>query len=467
MIADLKPYPKYKDSGLPWVGQVPAHWKLVPNRGLVRRRKVLVGKRHADYRLLSLTKQGVIVRDMTTGKGKFSSDMGTSQEVRSGDIVFCLFDVPETPRTVGLSRHDGMITGAYTVFESRGKGSTEYFELFYRALDDRKLLSPLYSGLRNTIPVDRLLGTKTPQPPPEEQAAIVRFLDWANIRLERAIRAKRQVIVLLNEQKQATIYRTVTRGLDPLASIKCSGIAWIGDIPSRWTLRRVKSISQVKRGSSPRPIADIRYFSESGEYGWVRIRDVTACNGYLTSTAERLSDIGKSKSVPIEPGSLFLSIAGSVGKAAITKIKCCIHDGFVYFPKITSNAEYLYYVFSCGRIYDGLGNVGTQLNLNTETVGAICVPWPSPREQVEIAAFCDKESDRFAEAISRLEREIEFLREYHARLVTDVVTGKLDVRAVAATLPDAPAQGDDNDDVLDDDVLDEEALETDDMDAAA
>ena len=100
MIADLKPHVDYRDSGLPWLGQVPAHWGLVPNRGLVRKRKVLVGKRHGEYRLLSLTKQGVIIRDTSTGKGKFSSDMGTSQEVRNGDLVFCLFDVPETPRNL-------------------------------------------------------------------------------------------------------------------------------------------------------------------------------------------------------------------------------------------------------------------------------------------------------------------------------------------------------------------------------
>jgi len=130
MIVDLKPCRDYKGSGLPWLGKVPEHWSLVPNRGLVRRRKVLVGDRHNECQLLSLTKQGVIVRDISTGKGKFSADMGTSQEVRSGDLVFCLFDVPETPRTVGLSRHDGMITGAYTVFESLGKGSTEYFQQF-------------------------------------------------------------------------------------------------------------------------------------------------------------------------------------------------------------------------------------------------------------------------------------------------------------------------------------------------
>jgi len=87
MIADLKPYPKYKDSGLPWLGKVPEHWGLIPNRGLVRKRKVLVGTRHNSYQLLSLTKQGVIVRDVANGKGKFSSDMGTSQRPKRCERV--------------------------------------------------------------------------------------------------------------------------------------------------------------------------------------------------------------------------------------------------------------------------------------------------------------------------------------------------------------------------------------------
>ncbi len=152
MIADLKPYPAMKESGLPWLGKVPEHWTLVPNRAILRRRKALVGDRHSEYELLSLTKAGVIVRDVSTGRGKFSADMGTSQEVRVGDLIFCLFDVPETPRTVGLSKHNGMITGAYTVFECRDSRLARFLEAFYVAMDDRKLLSPLYSGLRNTFP---------------------------------------------------------------------------------------------------------------------------------------------------------------------------------------------------------------------------------------------------------------------------------------------------------------------------
>ena len=146
-----QPYPAYKHSGIEWLGSIPVHWELVPNKAMLRKRKALVGDKHAEFRLLSLTKRGVIKRDVSTGRGKFSADMSTFQEVRQGDLVFCLFDVPETPRTVGLSRLEGMITGAYTIFECKNPLLASFLEAFYIAMDDRKLLSPLYSGLRNTI----------------------------------------------------------------------------------------------------------------------------------------------------------------------------------------------------------------------------------------------------------------------------------------------------------------------------
>ena len=214
MIAGLQPYPAMKRSGVEWLGDVPDHWDLVPNRALVRQRKVLVGERHPDYTLLSLTKRGVIVRDVDNGGGKFSADMGTSQEVRVGDLVFCFFDVPETPRTVGLSDHDGMITGAYTVFECQGPVIARYFDLFYRAMDDRKLLSPLYSGLRNTIPPARFLGAKSPVPPLSEQAAIARYLDDETANIDFAIDRARHEIELLNEYRTRLIADVVTGKLD-------------------------------------------------------------------------------------------------------------------------------------------------------------------------------------------------------------------------------------------------------------
>lgn len=210
----LDPNVTLKESGVRWVSEMPAHWQLTPNRAHLRVRKVLVGARHREYQLLSLTKRGVIIRDLSENKGKFSSDMGTSQEVRAGDLVFCLFDVPETPRTVGLSSHNGMITGAYTVMECRDLSIARFLEAFYIAMDDSKLLSPLYSGLRNTIPKDRLLGAKTPIPPAGERERILSFIAKETGAIQAGIDRTSAEIALVQEYRARLVADVVTGQLD-------------------------------------------------------------------------------------------------------------------------------------------------------------------------------------------------------------------------------------------------------------
>lgn len=437
MISGLKPYREYKESELPWLEHVPSHWALVPNRGLVRRRKVLVGDRHAEYRLLSLTKQGVIVRDISTGKGKFSSDMGTSQEVRDGDLVFCLFDVPETPRTVGLSRYDGMITGAYTVLESLGKGSTEYFDLFYRAMDDRKLLSPLYSGLRNTIPAARFLGTKTPQPPLAEQYAIVRFVTWANGRLERAMLAKRKVIALLNEQKQAIIHRAVTRGLNRDVPLKPSGVPWLGDIPQHWQVRKLRTLFRL-HGSGTTPSGEHYY---GGLTNWVMSGDLNDAVVYSTKRSVREEALQTYSTLQLyPPGSLVVAMYGAtigktgiLGAPACTNQACCV----LAHPGDNAKVQFVQFVVQTAKSHllrESYG--GGQPNINAQVVRSLRIGLPPVDEQVQILRSIEDSTSKFADAISRLRREIALLREYGTRLVADVVTGKLDVREAADKLPD-------------------------------
>ncbi len=264
-------------------------------------------------------------------------------------------------------------------------------------------------------------------------------------RIRQYIRAKQKLIKLLEEYKQALIHQAVTGKIDvrssqPYPAYKDSGVEWLGEVPEHWEVRRLKSLSVVRRGASPRPIDDPKYFDPEGEYAWVRIADVTASNRYLIRTTQRLSAIGHSLSVRLEPGSLFLSIAGSVGKPIITKVKCCIHDGFVYFPFFKGNAEYLMRIFESGAMFSGLGKLGTQLNLNTDTVGAIQVAWPPADEQTAIVEYLDAQTAKIDTAIAAARREIELLREYRTRLIADVVTGKLDVREVAARLPEEPPE---------------------------
>lgn len=203
---------------------------------------------------------------------------------------------------------------------------------------------------------------------------------------------------------------------------KESGLDWLGHVPKHWEVLSIKRLTPVARGASPRPIEDPKYFDDEGEYAWVRIADVTSNNHYLKETTQRLSDLGKSLSVSLEPGSLFLSIAGSVGKPMITHIKACIHDGFVYFPQLEVNFEFLYYIFESGQSYLGLGKFGTQLNLNTDTVGGIKLGLPPREEQDAIAAFLDWKTGQIDVLIARKKELLEKLKEKRIAFITHAVT---------------------------------------------
>lgn len=195
---------------------------------------------------------------------------------------------------------------------------------------------------------------------------------------------------------------------------------WLGRVPEHWDVRAIKWLSPVQRGASPRPIDDQKYFDdENGEYGWVRIEDVSSSDGILLSTKQRLSEIGSNLSVKLQPGALFLSIAGTVGKPCITKIKACIHDGFVYFPYLEINPSWLFKIFESRTPFVGLGKLGTQLNLNTETVGGIKVAISSASEIESTLNHLDRETTRIDTLIAKKTRFIELVSEKIVALACD------------------------------------------------
>ncbi len=242
-ISEMPKYEVYKDSGVEWLGDIPASWSLLANKHIFRLKKKQVGKRSSEYDLLSLTLRGVIKRDMENPEGKFPAEFDTYQEVQCGDFIFCLFDVEETPRTVGLSPFNGMITGAYTVFELNDNFDNRFLYYFYMNLDAKKMLKPLYRGLRNTIPKDSFLSFKTFVPPHEQQTRIANFLDKKIALIDEAISIKEKQINLLKEHKQIIIQQAVTQGLDPNVPMKDSGVDWIGDIPEHWEVVPLKRLA--------------------------------------------------------------------------------------------------------------------------------------------------------------------------------------------------------------------------------
>ncbi|MBC7943905.1 MAG: restriction endonuclease subunit S [Burkholderiales bacterium] len=215
-------------------------------------------------------------------------------------------------------------------------------------------------------------------------------------------------------------------------SYKPSGAKWLGDVPEHWRVKAIKWESPVLRGASPRPIDNDIYFDDEGEHAWVRIADVTSAGMYLHETTQRLSELGRSLSVPLQPGALLLSIAGSVGKACIAAIKCCIHDGFVHFPFWNGDARFLYYLFASGEPYKGLGKLGTQLNLNTDTVGSIVAGFPTLQEQRAIADFLDAQTSKLDTLVVKKRELIEKLKEKRAALISRTVTRGLPPEAARA-----------------------------------
>ena len=265
-------------------------------------------------------------------------------------------------------------------------------------------------------------------PPLEYQLKVAAFLDRKTAEIDTLIAKKRRLLDRLVEKRTALITRAVTKGLNPDAPMKDSGIEWLGEIPAHWDVIAIKWITPVLRGASPRPIDDPIYFDDEGEYSWVRIADVTASEMRLEKTTQRLSELGASLSVKRHPGDLFLSIAGSVGKPIIAGIKCCIHDGFVYFPRIPPElSEYLFWIFKSGQPYLGLGKLGTQLNLNTDTVGGIRIALPPADEVHEIVDWISDSVESLDEIHERISNAIARLEEYRSALITNAVTGQIKV----------------------------------------
>ncbi len=212
---------------------------------------------------------------------------------------------------------------------------------------------------------------------------------------------------------------------------KDSGVDWLGEVPEGWDIVAIKRLSIVQRGASPRPIDDPKYFDDDGTYAWVRISDVTNSSGLLTETTQRLSEIGSNLSVKIKPGDLFVSIAGSVGKPCISAIRACIHDGFIYFPHLTINPKFLYYIFEAGNCFGGLGKLGTQLNFNTDTVGDICISIPKSKSEItDVIQFIDIETQKIDVLIGEQEKLISLLQEKRQAVISHAVTKGLN--------PDAP-----------------------------
>ena len=210
----LYPEAVMKDSGVEWLGAVPETWDTAPLRVFLKLRRDIVGSSSATTKLLSLTLQGVIERDLENPTGKMPASFDGYQRISYGEMVFCLFDIDETPRTVGVAPQDGMLTGAYAVFQPRSQLWSRYLYYFFLHVDEYKRLKPFYKGLRKTIRPRPFLSIQVPRPPATEARDIIAHLDRATSRIDTLIAKTERSIELLREHRTALITAAVTGKID-------------------------------------------------------------------------------------------------------------------------------------------------------------------------------------------------------------------------------------------------------------
>jgi len=452
MIADLQPYPEYKESGSRWLAAVPSHWEVRNLRTLIRPR---TERNRADLPLLSVAREkGVFVRSLTDENDNHNvipEDLSNYKVARAGNLV--INKMKAWQGSMGIAPCDGIVSPAYFVFDfgiaNRAFGqsllrSKPYVAHFGQASDGVRVgqWDLTIAGMRQ-IPV--LV------PPPEEQAAIVRFLNYANGRLERAIRAKRKVIALLNEQKQAIIHRAVTGGLDPSVPLKPSGIPWLGDIPKHWEVRRLRMIvHRIEQGVSPRSVG---FLAEGDSWGVLKSGCVNRGVFRETEHKQLASDYEIDPAIVVKVGDVLISracgspsLVGSVGKVESLKYRLILSDKtFRAVFRELVDVDFMVFALNSRYYRDQVeqaisGAEGMANNLPLSSLRDFVFALPPIKEAGQIAAHLRQNLTEMHTAIHRLEREIALLREYRTRLVADVVTGKLDVREVASQLPEEAAE---------------------------
>jgi len=332
-----------------------------------------------------------------------------------------------------------------------------------------KVFYGLGSGLRQNLDWGDFKRMLIFVPPPEEQAAVVRFLNYANGRLERAIRAKRKVIALLHEQKQAIIHRAVTRGLDPNVRLKPSGVEWLGDVPEHWETAAVKHHYEIKLGKmlQGRPTG-----SGDAEAPYLKAQHVQWFSVRTSNAPKMWASPREREQFGVSAGDLLVCEGGEGGRCGLVKE---IADGYIIQNALhrvraldQCRNDFLQYVMSAVAAtgwFDAINNKATIAHFTREKFGALGVPIPSASEQAAIVRFLDEATAGITSGKDRAHREIALLREYRTRLIADVVTGKTDVREVAARLPDEAEEPEPPDEA---DVLnDAEEVADDDLETAA
>ena len=442
----LQPYSSMKHSRVKWLGDLPRHWRVLPNRAAYQEVKQ---RDHPTERMLSVTmKRGVIAQQtlLSTSNKKDSSNLDKSayKLVCPGDIVYNKMRAWQG--AIAASELRGIVSPAYVVQRPKDGVEPRYVHRLFRipafASEAERWSYGITSDMWSLRPehFKLIFGC---HPPIEEQRAIVRYLDHADRRIQRYIHAKERLIELLEEQKQAIIHQAVTGQIDvrtgqPYPAYKDSGVEWLGEVPEHWEVRRLRNVGEAIIGLTYAP-QDV---GDEGD-GILVLRASNVSQGHIVDADNVFVRCSIPDRLITRVGDILIcSRSGSkalIGKnARIDSASSGVTFGAFMTIFRCKNSDYLHFVFN-SRLFEYQSGAFLTSTINQLTLGMlyrIKVPLPPPETQERIILYLVEATGALDKAIARSRRQTELLRQYRTRLIADVVTGKLDVREAAASLPE-------------------------------
>lgn len=394
-----------KESGIEWVGLIPDTWSVIPNKYVMHKEKNLC-KKWTGEEVMSLTMNGVIVRDLQNPTGKMPATFDGYQYIEDGDLLMCLFDIDVTPRCVGKVTYDGVTSPAYSNFKVHDNASRDYFYYYYLMVDNTKELLHLAKNLRHSFTEEQLGQLKVPMPPLSEQKIIADYLDENCFQINEIIAEAKESIDEYKELKQSVIYEAVTKGLDKNIRMKDSGVEWIGAIPETWNVLSLKYMCTMQAGQNltSTQITDVGKYSVYGGNG---------LRGYFSSynTEGRHLLVGRQ-------GALCGNVHTVDGQY------WCTEHAIVTTETQFSNIDYLFYLLIGMNLNQYASNAAAQPGLSVRNILNVKTVRPSMDEQEKIATYLNNILPKYDSLIIEKESLISDLEAYKKSLIYEVVTGK-------------------------------------------
>ena len=411
-----------KDSGIEWCGKIPTSWNVMPNKYVMHKKKEICPKYNGED-ILSLTMDGVIVRDLDAG-GKMPASFDGYQRVKPNNLLMCLFDYDVTPRCIGLIQNEGLTSPAYSQFIMKNGNDARYYYYYYLMIDNTKELLHLSKNLRHSFTEDQLGAINTPVPLVKIQKQIAKYLDQKCEDIDAVYSDIEKQIETLEEYKKSIITEAVTKGLDPDVEMKDSGSVYWKDIPVNWKLSDIKYLFEIVKRIAGKEGYDILSVTQKG----LKIKDISKNEGQIAESYANYQFVYPTDYVMNHMDLL----TGWVDCSKYFGVTSPDYRVFRLKDK-KNNLNYYKYIMQCcymDRIFYSLGQGVSNLGrwrLQTESFNNFQIPVPPAKEQEQIAKYLDEKCIEIENIILDKQQQLETLEQYKKSLIYEYVTGKKEV----------------------------------------